>query len=52
MANSWLVLLVMKVAKVDLPEAGIPAIPTSRRELEGILCPVANDMTEVAVIKN
>jgi hypothetical protein len=33
-----LVLFTTSTAKVDLPEAGIPAIPTNKRLSEGILC--------------
>jgi hypothetical protein len=30
-SSNWLILFTTSCAKVDLPEAGIPAIPTNRR---------------------
>lgn len=30
-SNNWLILVTTSCAKIDLPEAGIPAIPTNRR---------------------
>ncbi len=37
LSSSWLILSTTSTAKVDLPEAGIPAIPIRRRSLGGML---------------
>lgn len=36
-SSSWLILPTTSTAKVDLPEAGMPAMPTKRRPREGML---------------